>query len=136
MDPVIRNLTDDEKCALNEGLALAANLVAGNLPLSVEQMQELYNALLETKSEKAIIAAGLSFGQLIADKAGFEWVRVSDEWGEETSVSPPGVRLFCSPVSMIQKRLNRSEAVDIGALRDATISSLMQMIESGEYQPR
>jgi len=120
----IRELTQDELSALRDGLALAAKLVDKTLPLSTEQVQELYDALRGHKSDypEGAFALGLSFGQLIVDQSGYDWVRVSDEYGEETCLSPVGAQLACYPISMMQKRLSNGEAEDL--------------IQSGDYQLR
>ena len=134
----ISELTQDELSALRDGLALAAKLVGKTLPLSLEHVQELYDTLRDNKSDfpEGTIALGLSFGQLIADQSGYDWVRVSDEYGEETCLSPVGAQLICSPISMMQKRLSNSEVEDLGHLRDETIKIISSKIQSGEYQPR
>lgn len=134
----IRSLNADEVLALQQALELAARLVDRTLPLQIEAVQELYNALADGEADlaEANIALGLSFGQLIADEAGYEWVRVSDEYGEETCLSPIGVQLICAPISMIQKRLQSGDHPDLAELRDETISVISSRIELGEYQSR
>lgn len=134
----IRELNSEEVAALKQGLNLAAKLVGQPLPLTVYAVQELYDSLRQSDTDfaEAGIALGLSFGQLIADEVGYEWVRVSDEYGEETGLSPIGARLFCAPISMIQKRLKSGENVNLVELRDETIRVISSRAKSGEYQPR
>lgn len=134
----IRELTQEERDALEQGLDLAAKLVDGSRPLSAESVQELYEALLKRQGDfsEGVIAAGLSFGQLIADRAGYEWVRVSDEYGDETCLSPIGVQVMCAPISMIQKRMSQESRVNIPELRDETIQAIELGIKAGTYQPR
>ncbi|MEL6245234.1 MAG: DUF3806 domain-containing protein [Pseudomonadota bacterium] len=134
----IRSLNGDEVLALKQALELAAKLVDRPVPLQIDAVQELYNAIVDGDADmaEAKIALGLSFGQLIADKARYEWVRVSDEYGEETCLSPIGVQLICAPISMIQKRIQSGNHADLVELRDETISSISSRMESGEYRPR
>ena len=134
----IRALSDEEASALANGLALAAKLVDGTVPLSTDQVQELYDALREVDLEFAEgrIALGLAFGETIVAKAGYEWVRVSDQFGEETSLSPHGIQLACHPITMLQKRLDRGEVVDIAELRDETIKTIETGLASGDYDKR
>jgi hypothetical protein len=70
----IRSLSPTEKEALNEGLALAARVTGIEGPLSVEKVQELYNALLNDHPsyENGLISCGLAFGELIASRTGYE----------------------------------------------------------------
>ncbi len=134
----IRELNSEEVAALKQGLSLAAKLLGQPLPLTVNAVQELYDLLRQSDSDfaEAGIALGLSFGQLIADEVGYEWVRVCDEYGEETCLSPIGARLICAPISMIQKRLESGEIVNLVELRDETIRVISSRAKSGEYQPR
>ena len=101
-------------------------------------MQDLYDTLSGQYQEfgEGIIAAGLAFGELLAQKVPLEWVRVKDEFGEETVLAVPGLKVFCSPISMIQKRIKGSEQVSITELCDATASELQRMAASGEYDSR
>lgn len=122
----LRALTDDEATALHSGLALAASMAGSETKLSVSQVQSLYDAALDRdeRDVERLIAIGLAFGDLIAGGSEFEWARISDKWGNETCVAVVGKMTHCAPISMIQKRISRAEAVDIDELRDGTIDAL------------
>jgi len=115
----IRKLSSDEIVALNDGLALAGKLLNKRLPLSVSDVQNLYDYFVSSGSEfqEGSIGLGLSFGQLIVDSGKFEWVRVEDKYGEETVVSPIGSMTICAPISIIQKRIERKEDINIESLK-------------------
>ena len=132
MNSRLRPLLSDEIAARDTGLALAAQLVGASLPLRIDQVQALYDALLTARVDgggDASIALGLAFGEQIVSTAAFEWMRVSDEYGEETCVSPPGKEIFCAPISMLQKRLKRREAIDVARLRDEMIALIHERID-------
>ena len=135
---LIHQLSEEERTALKDGLALAAKMVDGKLPLSVDQVQKLYDALStgHRDYDVGIITLGLSFGETIIAEAGYEWVRVEDEYGEETVLSPKGKQIICSPISMIQKRIDQSEDIDVSILRDETIRLVQDRIYSGDYDER
>lgn len=42
---------------------------------------------------------------MIAAVTDYEWGRVSDEYGEETALSPPGLSVVCYAISMLEKRI-------------------------------
>ena len=132
----ISELDSDQQSALNDGLNFAARVASKDRPLNSKAVQELYDGFLNENisNPEAIIALGLSFGQLFVEYNEFEWVRVSDEYGEETVVSPKGWRTICSPISMIQKRLERNEQVNIINLYEHTLSSIRRIIEDGADQ--
>ena len=124
-----RPLTPDEETALENGLDLAARLAGEPLPLKVWQVQALYDVFLEEKIEDpdSIIALGLAFGRLFFELLPVEWLRVADEWGAETSLARKGTKAYCHPISMIQKRLERSEQVDLKWLSEETARRLMKL---------
>ena len=139
MNSRLRPLLSDEIAARDTGLALAAQLVGASLPLRIDQVQALYDALLTAHVDgggDASIALGLAFGEQIVSTAAFEWVRVSDEYGEETCVSPPGKEIFCAPISMLQKRLKRREAIDVARLRDEMIAVIHERIDEKDVADR
>lgn len=134
----IRLLTEEEDQACAEALQLASRSLNVPLPLSIIQVQRLYDTILSDFPEdpKAQITIGIAFGETIVAKAGYEWVRVTDDYGSETALAPVGLGLACYPISMIQKRLNAREAVLVDELRDATIETVNGMISSGKYDKR
>ena len=133
----LRPLTNDELAAREAGLDMAARLAGASRPLSVAHVQALYDVLLsEEAGDEALIALGLAFGEQIAAISDFEWVRVSDEYGDETVVAAPKKEIFCAPISMIQKRIQRQERLDIAAFRDETIAIVRQRIAEGKAADR
>jgi len=134
----IRPLSDDEEGYRQEALALAANYLDRTTPLPMEKVQELYQVVAENfrDYEKAQIAVGITFGEMIAERTGWEWVRVTDEYGAETSLSPPGYMIACHPISMIQKRIAANEPVDLAELRDETIDVIERRIAEGYADER
>jgi hypothetical protein len=128
---ICRDLTSDEIVALEQGLNFAAKLAQGDRPLSARELQVLYDAFLRehVTEPDAIISLGLAFGENIAHTEAFEWVRVEDEYGEETSLRLVGKTVYCHPISIIQKRLEAQEDADIGQLTGDTISNVLEMAE-------
>ena len=133
-----RSLTVEEQSALNSGLDFAARIAWARRPLSLPDVQNLYDGFLEEEVEDAdaIMALGLSFGQCLVGCGPFEWVRVIDEFGEETSVAAVGSAIYVHPISMIQKRLARRETVDIEQLCNDTLTQIGPKIASGDFSPR
>ncbi len=134
----IRGLTAEQAQALNEAIALAAEYLAADPPFSVAQVQELFNAVVRDHPEnvKAQIALGAAFGELIVSQANYEWVRVSDEYGEETALCHRETAVTCFPISMLQKRISKREEVDLVELCDATIAVVAEAVATGKYTPR
>ena len=129
----IRSLSDTEEEARLEALDLAAHCLDSINPLAIEDVQILYNAVVEDfrHNDRVQIALGIAFGEAIREKAGWEWVRTTDEWGAETSIAPQGYAISCHPISMIQKRIADGVVVDLVKLRDETIATIRMRIAEG-----
>lgn len=133
----LRPLTSNEISAREAGLEMAARLADASRPLSVAHVQALYDVLLaENAGDEALIALGLAFGEQIIAASDFEWARVSDEYGDETVVAAPKKEIFCAPISMIQKRVQRQERLDLAVFRDDTIAMIRQRIAEGKAADR
>ena len=79
---------------------------------------------------------GISFGEKFVETGRYNWVRVSDEYGDETCVSPKGLKVNVAPISMIQKRIDDNLKVDFKNLFNETDKVVRDLIESGEYDKR
>lgn len=122
----IRDLNWEEARARDDAVVLAAQYLASDPPFSARQVQALYDAVLEQDpgDEEAQIALGIVFGEMIAAKGGYRWVRIIDEYGAETGLCHGAAKVTCFPISMLQKRISRHEAIDLVELRDATIAAV------------
>jgi hypothetical protein len=137
MDTLIRPLSKDEIGARDAGLELASRIAGVPRPFSISHVQALYDALLVgDATTENLIALGLAFGEQIILVSGFEWVRVSDEYGDETCVAIPGKQIFSAPISMIQKRIRRAEALDLVIMRDETVSIMRKRVAEGQAADR
>jgi len=135
MSLTLRALTPDEIAKREAALDLAAQLVGFPRPLTIEDVQALYDAFLSQDEYPECLAssAGYAFGEQIQNASDFVWVFVSDEeYGEELCVAAPGKAIYCAPVSMILGRLDRKETVDLVALRDETIETIRRRIAEGK----
>lgn len=133
-----RALTPSERDAMEQALRLAERMAKKALPLELADVQRLYDDALAQaeRDDEEVIALGIAFGAAINERAGFDWVRVSDKWGNETCVGPPNKAIHCAPISMIQKRLNRQEHVDLRQLAEALISRIEELIADGKTDDR
>jgi hypothetical protein len=134
----ICGLTVEQGQAVEEAIALAADYLATDPPFSPVEVQRLYDAVARDHPDhvEAQIAVGMAFGEMIIDKADYEWVRVSDDYGEETALCHRAAAVACYPISMLRKRISRREEVDLVELRDATIAVVEGAVTKGGWQPR
>jgi hypothetical protein len=61
---------------------------------------------------------GITLGDAFIQKMGFEWVTVEDEYGRDPAIRLPGTSLLLFPLTMISKRIENGEEVDIYDLFD------------------
>lgn len=64
------------------------------------------------------------FGDAMALQAGLEWVIAADEHGREPALRVPGSSILLYPLTMIAKRLEAGETVDVRELFDGVIDQL------------
>ena len=131
-------LTEYARSAIEAAINYAEQLIGKAPPYDEFSAQTLYDVLLEESEldDGMLISMGVIFGELIRFKSGYEWVRVSDDFGEENALSPLGAKLVLYPISMIQKRISSKESVDISALRDGAIEYIESKLSLGNFQTR
>ena len=56
---------------------------------------------------------GIVFGDVFVQQLGMEWVTVEDENGANPAVRMPGSTVIIFPLTMISKRVERGEKVDV-----------------------
>lgn len=134
----ILELTADQQSGLNRLLDSAASLTEEDRPLPIEEVQALYDVALEEFADDVHVKylVGVAFGEAIVTMTDYEWVRVKDDYGEETSLAPPGLRVVIHPVTIITKRIEKGESIDLRDLRDRIIEDIEAGRDSNKYDKR
>ena len=65
---------------------------------------------------------GVVFGDAIVQECGWLWRMVEDEYGRDPCVKVPGSSMILFPLTMISKRIERGEEVDVLALFNTVIA--------------
>ena len=91
----------------------------------------LVNEWVDPSETWKLQAMGIALGDAIAQKLMLEWVTVEDEHGRDPALSWPGTSILCYPQTMISKRIERGEAIDVRRLFDSTCAELSDMAFSG-----
>jgi hypothetical protein len=79
-------------------------------------------------------ALGVAFGDALAQKLELEWVTVEDEYGKDPGLNWPGTTLLCHPLTMISKRIEDGEIVEVQHLFEQTVNRLTDLASSARYQ--
>lgn len=67
---------------------------------------------------------GIAFGDALVQQLGLEWVAVEDEYGRDPALRLPGTTDIVFPLTMISKRVERGEDVDVRELFDVAVENL------------
>jgi hypothetical protein len=70
---------------------------------------------------------GITFGDVLAQKMGLAWVAVEDEYGRDPALQDPGTSILVFPMTMISKRIEDGEEVDVRQLLEETCLTITQL---------
>ncbi len=88
---------------------------------------------IESSETWKLQALGVALGDCIAEKLMLDWVSVEDEDGRDLALNWPGTQILSYPFSMISKRIQRGESVDVQYLLDEVCKVITEMAHSGRY---
>ncbi|GGX71902.1 hypothetical protein GCM10011309_22650 [Litorimonas cladophorae] len=134
----VRDLNTAELASLQAAFDLLARIAGEDHPMSFLGLQNVYNTILSDKPDfpALVISLGLGFGQKFVETGRYEWVIVSDEYGQETCISPKQLKINVAPISIVQKRVDENLSVDLKNLFEETDKAVKDLIESGKYDKR
>lgn len=78
----------------------------------------LLRALLEAKAFQPdqtweLQSMGVVLGDAFVQELGFRWIIVEDEYGRDPAIAVPGKSVLLYPLTMISKRIEKGQAVDV-----------------------
>jgi uncharacterized protein DUF3806 len=76
----------------------------------------LDDQLLAPDQTYALQCLGVVFGRVLAKQAGLHWIVVEDEYGRDPALQYAGTSLILFPLTMISKRVEQGQEVDVGEL--------------------
>jgi hypothetical protein len=87
------------------------------LPEKLRLLQTILDAGWIEPSETAKLQClGITLGDALAQELGMEWVMVEDEYGRDPAIRLPGTTVILFPLTMISKRIEKAEAVNVVGL--------------------
>jgi hypothetical protein len=75
---------------------------------------------------------GIVLGDVFVQDMGFTWVMVSDEHGRDPAIRFKNTSVILYPLTMISKRIERGEAVDVFDLYNGLADHVQQLLEKEE----
>jgi hypothetical protein len=77
---------------------------------------------------------GIVLGDAFVQELKMEWVLVEDGLGRDPAVRLPGTSIILYPLTMISKRIERGDKVDVFDLFNGVAAKVDEMQKSGDYR--
>ncbi len=74
---------------------------------------------------------GIVLGDAYVQELGMEWIMVEDEYGRDPAVRMPGTSVIVYPLTMISKRVERGEQVDVFELFNGVAAHVDELKRQG-----
>ena len=74
---------------------------------------------------------GIVFGDALAQEIGMEWIIVEDEYGRDPAIRLPKTTIIVYPMTMISKRTERREKVDVFELFNRIVADVEELQRRG-----
>ena len=113
--------------ALNEDLDGSRN--------DLELIQRVLDqGLVEPEATYTLQALGLAFGRTFLNEfPDYDWWMVEDEYGRDPAIRYKETSLLVFPMTMISKRVEDGEEINVLELFDGLAKQLAELIEEGVY---
>ncbi len=95
--------------------------LAGKLALINTIIQ---NNWIEPSETIKLQSLGVTFGDALVQKLGLKWIVVEDEYGRDPALFFEGTSIITFPLTMISKRVERGENVDVYELFRQALTNL------------
>jgi hypothetical protein len=79
---------------------------------------------------------GIVLGDAFVQELGMEWIMVEDEYGRDPAVRMPGTTIILHPLTMISKRIERGEPVDVFDLFNGIAAQVEEITRIADSEPR
>ncbi|MFG6463322.1 DUF3806 domain-containing protein [Roseateles sp. DXS20W] len=91
----------------------------------------LSNGWIQPDETLKLQCLGISFGDALAQLMGLEWRMVVDEYGRDPALIQPGTSIVLFPQTMISKRIEKGERVDVHELFKSTCNTIQALQSEG-----
>ena len=120
-EQTISALTDDDLERLEEQRAIVARYLDEDglkkfetTPGKLGTLHALLDATVFSPQQTyELQSMGIVFGDVFVQDMGFNWIMVSDEYGRDPAIQFRDTNVILFPLTMISKRIERGETVDV-----------------------
>lgn len=113
--------------------ALGSKLTGARADLAL--IQQLLDAgTVEREATYTLQALGIAFGKIfIQENPDYDWWMVQDEYGRDPAIRYKRSSLLAYPRTMISKRIEDGEPVNVTELFDGLCRRMKELLEKGWY---
>ncbi len=81
----------------------------------------LANGWIEPDETWKLQSLGITLGDALIQREGYDWVTVEDQYGRDPALKIEGTTMILFPLTMISKRIESGETVDVYQLIDGIV---------------
>jgi hypothetical protein len=135
MEQIVRDISDNTKQRLTAQRNWVQNHFDSDSTKNYETIDgklQLLKTIIEAnwiqKNEtNKLQCLGVTLGDAITQDLGFNWVEVEDEYGIDPAIKLADTSLLLFPLTMISKRIENDEAVNIHELYDRIKNKVLEI---------
>jgi hypothetical protein len=75
---------------------------------------------------------GIALGDALAQELGMHWIAVEDEYGRDPALELPGTSVLIFPLTMISKRIERGEEVNVHTLFESICTKVREVSSAAD----
>ena len=87
----------------------------------------LKNGWIQPSETWKLQSLGITLGDAFVQRCGFEWVSVEDAYGRDPALRLPETTVILYPLTMISKRVEKGESVDVYSLIDGVAEKVAEV---------
>jgi hypothetical protein len=87
--------------------------------------------IFDAKETYKLQCLGIVLGDAFVQDMGFHWIMVEDEYGRDPAIRFDDTSVIQYPLTMISKRIERGETVDVFELYNGVAAEAQRMIDAG-----
>jgi hypothetical protein len=139
LTPKFNELSDSDRVRLDQQRAIVAAIAkqkygTGSLTKTVADLPILQHLIDDSAFNKTqtyeLQSLGVAFGDVLASELPLRWVMVTDEYGTDLTLRFKATTVQINALTMISKRIEKDEKVNLSELLRITREQLARLSES------
>jgi Domain of unknown function (DUF3806) len=132
--------TEDDVTSIAQSLIHADNVCKETLGTGLDgtradldRIQQIVDSgFVAREATYTLQALGMAFGKVfVNENPGYDWWMVQDEYGRDPAIRYQRTTLLAFPRSMLSKRVEDGESIDVSELYDQLRGRLVELVDDG-----